>query len=122
MLKCARRTANSHRGAISRDDREERIWLLDGEPRDEAQGRKMAARDERWPGVHGFFRWMERGVTRLTCVFCSRSIAASSPVPLCGGAKLKPEALNVRVEGNVDRGSRANGGARTAAMARAVCG
>ena len=33
---------------------EERAWLLDGEPQKEGEHW-----DERWPGVHGFFRWLE---------------------------------------------------------------
>ena len=94
MLKCARR--GRIRTAVSFREMNdiERAWLLDGEPRKE--GQKW---DERWPGVHGFFQWLERKRYKTHVRILLAKYRRFVPCPMCGGRKLKPEALNVRVDG-----------------------
>jgi excinuclease ABC subunit A len=72
---------------------EERAWLLDGEP---ASSRKW---DERWPGVRGFFRWLERKRYKTHVRILLAKYRRFVPCPQCGGSKLKAEALNVVVDG-----------------------
>jgi len=95
MLRCARR-AHVRRNVPWREmNDEERAWLLDGEPRDE--GEKRAHDRDRWPGVRGFFRWLEgrryKTHVRILLARYRRFVTC----PACGGSKLRPEALNVRV-------------------------
>ncbi len=74
---------------------EERAWLLDGDPRVRARngtktnGRGCAASSSGWRAA----------ATRLTCESCWRKYRRFVTCPGCGGAKLKPDALNVRVDG-----------------------
>ena len=99
MLKCARRARVRAAVPFREMTETERTWLLDGEARDgEDQG---AHRDdwERWPGVRGFFRWMEKRRYKTHVRILLARYRRFVPCPTCGGAKLKPEALNVRVEG-----------------------
>ncbi len=88
MLKCARRrrvrTSVSYRDFTS----EEREWLIDGEP-----GPRSEADDERWPGVRGFFRWMERRRYKTHVRILLARYRRFVPCPACGGAKLKPQSL-----------------------------
>jgi excinuclease ABC subunit A len=50
-------------------------------------------------GLNGFFRWLERRKYKMHLrVFLSRW-RSYSPCPACGGARLRPEALAVRVSG-----------------------
>jgi excinuclease ABC subunit A len=94
MLKCARRARI--RAAVAYRDMtaEEREWLLDGEPR--AEGKNW---DERWPGVRGFFRWMERKRYKTHVRILLARYRRFVPCPTCNGRKLKPEALNVVLDG-----------------------
>ncbi len=95
MLKCARR-AHVRAAVPFRDMTDaERAWLLDGEPRDGARERDW----ERWPGVRGFFRWLEGRRYKTHVRILLARYRRFVPCPTCGGTKLKPEALNVRVEG-----------------------
>ncbi len=103
MLKCARRARVRAAVPFREMTETERAWLLDGEPRD---GARESARDgahgddwERWPGVRGFFRWMEKRRYKTHVRILLARYRRFVPCPTCGGAKLKPEALNVRVEG-----------------------
>ena len=86
--------ARSHRSAVSRDDREERIWLLDGEPRDDARngsrtaGTPMTGSDGR--GCADFSAGSRSGATRLTSASCSHAIAASSPAPPAAAPSSNP--------------------------------
>jgi excinuclease ABC subunit A len=94
MLKCARR-AKVRTGVALRDmTPEEYAWLLEGEPRNDGE-----TWDERWPGIRGFFRWLERKRykthVRILLARYRRFVAC----PACQGTKLKPEALNVKIEG-----------------------
>jgi len=94
MLKCARRGHIRTAVSFREMNEEERKWLLDGEPRKEGQ-----RWDERWPGVHGFFRWLERRRYKTHVRILLARYRRFVPCPVCGGSKLKPEALNVLVEG-----------------------
>jgi excinuclease ABC subunit A len=103
MLKCARRARVRAAVPFREMTEAERAWLLDGEPRDTA---RESARDgahgddwERWPGVRGFFRWMEKRRYKTHVRILLARYRRFVPCPTCGGAKLKPEALNVRVDG-----------------------
>ncbi|MFZ0887971.1 MAG: excinuclease ABC subunit UvrA, partial [Candidatus Binataceae bacterium] len=95
MLKCARRrhirTSTAYRDFTD----EERAWLLDGEP---ASSREEND-EERWPGVRGFFRWLEKRRYKTHVRILLARYRRFVPCPACAGSKLKPEALNVRVEG-----------------------
>ena len=103
MLKCARRARVRTAVPFREMTETERIWLLDGEPRDDARNGPedggRAADWERWPGVRGFFRWMEKRRYKTHVRILLARYRRFVPCPACGGAKLKPEALNVRVEG-----------------------
>ena len=103
MLKCARRARVRTAVPFREMTDDERIWLLDGEPRDDARnGPEDGGRAddwERWPGVRGFFRWMEKRRYKTHVRILLARYRRFVPCPTCGGAKLKPEALNVRVEG-----------------------
>ena len=103
MLKCARRARVRTAVSFREMTEAERVWLLEGEPRDGAhESSHDGARGddwERWPGVRGFFRWMERRRYKTHVRILLARYRRFVPCPTCGGAKLKPEALNVRVEG-----------------------
>ena len=94
MLKSARaghvRTAVSFREMTE----EERAWLLDGET--PLEGAKW---DETWPGVRGFFRWLERKRYKTHVRILLARYRRFITCPACAGTKLRPEALNVLIEG-----------------------
>jgi excinuclease ABC subunit A len=95
MLKCARR-ARVRTSVTLRDmTAEEYAWLLDGESRKDDQ----RTWDERWPGIRGFFRWLERKRykthVRILLAKYRRFVLCRG----CNGAKLKAEALNVKLDG-----------------------
>jgi excinuclease ABC subunit A len=91
MIRCARR--RHVRSAVPYRDftPEERAWLLDGEPR------SSHSEGDRWPGVRGFFRWLERRRYKTHVRILLARYRRFVPCPVCKGSKLKPEALNVRV-------------------------
>ena len=94
MLKYARR-ARIRAGVSARDmTDEERAWLLNGEPRKEGQ-----RWDDYWPGVRGFFRWLERKRYKTHVRILLAKYRRFVRCPTCNGTKLKPEALNVSVNG-----------------------
>ncbi|HVN29220.1 MAG TPA: excinuclease ABC subunit UvrA, partial [Candidatus Binataceae bacterium] len=103
MIKLARkrkiRTAVSFREMTD----EERTWLVDGEPRPaEAPSEKGKRRhhefdENRWPGVRGFFRWLEGRRYKTHVRILLAKYRRFVPCPTCGGSKLKPDALNVRI-------------------------
>ncbi len=99
MLKCARRARVRAAVPFREMTDIERAWLLDGEPRDGADEGAHGDDWERWPGVRGFFRWMEKRRYKTHVRILLARYRRFVPCPTCGGAKLKPEALNVRVEG-----------------------
>jgi excinuclease ABC subunit A len=94
MMKCARRAHIRTAAPLTEMSAEERAWLLDGEP-----GRESAKWDERWPGVRGFFRWMERKRYKTHVRILLAKYRRFVPCPRCAGTRLKPEALNVLVDG-----------------------
>jgi excinuclease ABC subunit A len=95
MLKCARR-ARVRTSVTLRDmTAEEHAWLLDGEPRKDDQ----RTWDERWPGIRGFFRWLERKRYKTHVRILLAKYRRFVPCPGCNGAKLKAEALNVKLDG-----------------------
>ena len=49
--------------------------------------------------MHGFFKWLERRRYKTHVRILLAKYRRFVPCPACGGAKLKPEALNVRVDG-----------------------
>ena len=94
MLKCARRAQVSTVAPFREMTEVERTWLLDGEPRREGDGEW-----ERWPGVRGFFRWLEKRRYKTHVRILLARYRRFVPCPACGASKLKAEALNVRVDG-----------------------
>jgi excinuclease ABC subunit A len=94
MLKCARRAKVRTIVPFNEMTAEERSWLLDGEPRQEGQDW-----DEHWPGVRGFFRWLERRRYKTHVRILLARYRRFAPCPACGGSKLRAEALNVVVDG-----------------------
>ena len=99
MLKCARRARVRTAVPFREMTDTERTWLLDGEPRVGAGENPHGEDWERWPGVRGFFRWMEKRRYKTHVRILLARYRRFVPCPACGGAKLKPEALNVRVDG-----------------------
>ncbi len=93
MLKCARRSKIRTMVSFREMSDEERGWLLDGEPR--LEGQKW---DERWPGVRGFFGWLERKRYKTHVRILLAKYRRFVPCPVCHGAKLKADALNVVVD------------------------
>ena len=94
MLKCARRAHMRTVVSFREMNDEERAWLLDGEPR--VEGQKW---DERWPGVRGFFGWLERKRYKTHVRILLAKYRRFIPCPSCHGSKLRAEALNVVIEG-----------------------
>ena len=99
MLKCARRARVRTAVPFREMTDTERTWLLDGEPRGSAGENSHGDDWERWPGVRGFFRWMEKRRYKTHVRILLARYRRFVPCPACAGAKLKPEALNVRVDG-----------------------
>ena len=71
-------------------DREQRAWVIEGD------GRR---RDDRWFGVRGFFDWLERKSYRMHIRVLLSRYRGYLPCAGCGGARLKPEALDWRLPG-----------------------
>jgi excinuclease ABC subunit A len=94
MIKCARRCRVRTAAPFAEMSADERSWLLDGEP-----GQPGKHWDERWPGVRGFFRWLERKRYKTHVRIWLARYRRFVPCPRCGGSRLKPEALNVVVGG-----------------------
>ena len=94
MMKCARRAKIRTAAPLTEMSVEERAWLLDGEP-----GHETGKWDDRWPGVRGFFRWMERKRYKTHVRVLLAKYRRFVPCPRCAGSRLKPEALNVFVGG-----------------------
>lgn len=92
MVSCARKRGVRLTAPYREFTAEERAWLLDGEPGD-SNG------DHRWVGVRGFFRWMEGKRYKTHVRILLAKYRRFVPCATCGGAKLRPEALNVRVSG-----------------------
>ncbi len=91
MLRLARRRKIRTTAPFREMTAEERSWLLDGEP-----GRGF--QEDRWPGVHGFFKWLESRRYKTHVRILLAKYRRFVPCPVCGGTKLKPEALNVKID------------------------
>jgi excinuclease ABC subunit A len=94
MLKCARRARVRTNVTLRDMTAEEYAWLLDGE----SQPGEQRNWDERWPGIRGFFRWLERKRYKTHVRILLARYRRFVSCPACDGCKLKPEALSVRVE------------------------
>jgi len=94
MLKLARRRKIRTSAPFGEMTDEERGWLLDGD-----EGPRAKWDEDKWPGVRGFFKWLEgrryKTHVRILLAKYRRFVVC----PACGGAKLKTEALNVLVDG-----------------------
>ena len=93
MLKLARRRKVRTGAALREMTGEERTWLIDGEP-----GPRKEWDEDRWPGIRGFFKWLEgrRYKTHVRVLLARYRRFVTCPA--CEGAKLKREALNVLVD------------------------
>jgi excinuclease ABC subunit A len=91
MLRCAKRSHIRTTAPLSEMSEVERAWLLDGESAADKDW------DARWPGVRGFFRWLERKRYKTHVRILLARYRRFTPCPSCEGSKLKTEALNVRV-------------------------
>ena len=69
---------------------EQRTWVVEGD------GRR---REDRWFGLHGFFNWLERKSYRMHIRVLLSRYRGYLPCTGCGGARLKPEALDWRLDG-----------------------
>ena len=67
---------------------EQRAWVIEGD------GRR---REDRWFGLHGFFNWLERKSYRMHIRVLLSRYRGYLPCAGCGGARLKPEALDWRL-------------------------
>jgi excinuclease ABC subunit A len=94
MLKLARRRKIRTTAPFREFTDEERVWLLDGD-----EGPLAKWDPDKWPGVLGFFKWLEgrRYKTHVRILLAKYRRFVTCPV--CGGSKLKADALNVRVDG-----------------------
>jgi excinuclease ABC subunit A len=95
MIKCARRAKIRTAAPLTEMSEQERAWLLDGEP-----GWNNRNWDESWPGVRGFFKWLERKRYKTHVRILLARYRRFMPCPKCGGGKIRPEALNVFVAGS----------------------
>ncbi len=93
MVQCARRRRIRLTAPYKEFTDEEREWLLDGE------AGERPADEERWPGIRGFFKWMERRRYKTHVRILLARYRQFVPCAACGGTKLRPEALNVRIQG-----------------------
>ena len=72
---------------------EQRDFVINGDPNYGKTGHKWP---QAWYGLKGFFRWLESKAYRMHVrVFLSR-FRSYGQCPRCGGARLRPEALNWR--------------------------
>jgi excinuclease ABC subunit A len=94
MLVCARRRRIRLSALYKEMTPEERAWLVEGE------AEPLPGHRHRWPGVKGFFRWLEKRRYKTHVRIMLARYRRFAPCPACGGSKLKPEALNVRVDGH----------------------
>ena len=52
-----------------------------------------------WPGIDGFFEWMESQRHKVQYRVMYARFRAKTTCPACHGTRLKPEALNVKIDG-----------------------
>ena len=74
---------------------EDRAWVIEGD------GRR---REDRWFGVQGYFAWLERKSYRMHIRVLLSRYRGYLPCAGCGGARLKPEALDWRLAEGGEQG------------------
>jgi excinuclease ABC subunit A len=74
---------------------EERAWVLDGEPGYKPGGWKRG----QWYGVRGLFRYLESKKYKMHVRVMLARYRGYDPCRVCGGTRLRPESLAVRVGG-----------------------
>ncbi|MGA7620741.1 excinuclease ABC subunit UvrA [Candidatus Binatus sp.] len=94
MLKLARRRKIRTSAPFGEMTDEERVWLLDGD-----EGPRAKWDEDKWPGVRGFFKWLEGRRYKTHVRILLAKYRRFVTCPACDGAKLKTEALNVHVDG-----------------------
>jgi excinuclease ABC subunit A len=94
MLKLARRRKIRTSAPFVEMTDEERAWLLDGD-----EGPRAKWDEDKWPGVRGFFKWLEGRRYKTHVRILLAKYRRFVTCPGCGGTKLKSEALNVLVDG-----------------------
>jgi excinuclease ABC subunit A len=94
MIKLARRRKIRTSAPYREMTDEERSWLLDGDP----GPREKKWDEDKWPGVHGFFKWLEGRRYKTHVRILLAKYRRFVTCPACAGAKLKREALNVIVD------------------------
>jgi excinuclease ABC subunit A len=94
MLKLARRRKIRTSAPFAEMTDEERTWLLDGD-----EGPRAKWDEDKWPGVRGFFKWLEGRRYKTHVRILLAKYRRFVTCPGCGGTKLKSEALNVHVDG-----------------------
>lgn len=77
-------------------DEEERAFVLGGEP---AGGPPLKGRRRRFKGVLGFFKWLERKRYKTHVRILIARYRGYTRCDVCGGTRLQPDALAVRVGG-----------------------
>jgi excinuclease ABC subunit A len=93
MAECAERARVRLDTPYAELNPRERSWLWDG------AHEAAPAGTETWFGVRGFFRWLERRRYKAHVRILLAKYRKFSGCEACGGTRLKPEALNVRVNG-----------------------
>jgi excinuclease ABC subunit A len=93
MMECSRRRRIRLTAPYKEFTAEERTWLLDGEP-----GERRRGEEDRWPGIRGFFKWMERRRYKTHVRILLARYRKFVPCTACAGAKLRPEALNIKIQ------------------------
>ncbi|MBU6281411.1 excinuclease ABC subunit UvrA [bacterium] len=96
MLRVAKRHGVRTDVPWSKLDAASRRFALDGEPKD---GEKRRRGEHRFPGVHGFFRWLEGKRYKTHVRILLARYRGYTPCDACGGHRLRPEALATRVGG-----------------------
>ncbi|HUT23214.1 MAG TPA: excinuclease ABC subunit A, partial [Sumerlaeia bacterium] len=75
---------------------EQRRVLIEG---NRGRGPCSGAEGGDWCGIQGFFTWLEKKRYKIQARVMLARYRAYTPCPDCGGARLRPEALAVRVDG-----------------------
>ncbi|HZR82779.1 MAG TPA: excinuclease ABC subunit UvrA [Candidatus Binatia bacterium] len=96
MRVAARHDVRTH-VAYARLTAAEKQFVLEGEPRDASVKRRR--REWRFPGVLGFFKWLERKRYKTHVRILLARYRGYTPCAACGGQRLRPDALAVRIAG-----------------------
>jgi excinuclease ABC subunit A len=66
---------------------------------DEAQRRLVEDGDERFFGIRGWFRWLEKKTYKMHVRVLLSRYRSYRTCPVCGGSRVKPDALDFRIAG-----------------------